>query len=92
MLGDVIQVQVDKEEFKKYMQNMFQEELRGNLETYWLIDIKKMSELTCMSVRFLEDAIVSDPRMRLIEIKKNRKRWWSYQEAMKIIFEITSEW
>lgn len=89
---DVIQVQVDKEEFKRYMQQMFQDEIRGNLESYWLIDLKKMSELTCMSVRFLEDVIVNDPRMKVIEIKRNRKRWWSYQEAMNVIFEITSEW
>lgn len=45
-----------------------------------------------MSKRFLESEIICDPRMKVIERKRSRKRWWPYPEAMKAIQEITSEW
>jgi len=45
-----------------------------------------------MSKRFLEDEILSDPRMRVIERRKSRKRWWFYKQAVEVIKEIVDEW
>lgn len=58
----------------------------------WLVDLEKIAELTCMSKRFLEDEIIKDPRMRVIEIRKTRKRWWVAKQAFEVIQEITNEW
>lgn len=45
-----------------------------------------------MSKRYLEDEVISDVRMKAIEIRKNRKRWWPAEKAFEVIMEITSEW
>ncbi len=57
-----------------------------------LVDINKLSEITCMSVRYLEDEILSDPRIRIHERRKSRKRWWLYEPTIEVIKEITAEW
>jgi len=89
MLPAHIEVNFDKVAIRQYIEQKLNEEMR---EVLWLVDIDKMAELTCMSKRWLEDVITCDVRMRAIEIKKNRKRWWPYRQAFEIINEITSEW
>ncbi|MEB2279265.1 hypothetical protein LAV73_04505 [Lysinibacillus xylanilyticus] len=89
MLPTQIEVNIDKTVVRQYIEKRLDEEIR---ETLWLIDLDKMADLTCMSRRWLEDVIICDVRMRSIEIKKNRKRWWPYRQAFEIINEITSEW
>ncbi|MGA3675992.1 hypothetical protein [Lysinibacillus agricola] len=89
MLPANIELHLDKAEVRRYIEKRLDEEIR---ETLWLIDLDKMSDLTCMSKRWLEEVITCDMRMRAIEIKKNRKRWWPYRQAFEIINEITSEW
>lgn len=84
-----IEVNIDKVAVRQYIEKRLDEEVR---ETLWLVDLEKMAELMCMSRRFLESDIVCDIRMRAIEIKKNRKRWWPYRQAFEVISEITSEW
>ncbi|WP_374963777.1 hypothetical protein [Lysinibacillus sp. RS5] len=89
MLPGSIEVNLDRQAIRQYIEKRLEEEIR---ETLWLIDLDKMSDLTCMSKRWLEDVITCDVRMRSIEIKKNRKRWWPYRQAFEIINEITNEW
>ncbi|QPQ29975.1 hypothetical protein [Lysinibacillus sp. JNUCC 51] len=89
MLPAQIEVNIDKTAVRQYIERRLDEEIR---ETLWLIDLDKMADLTCMSKRWLEDVITCDMRMRAIEIKKNRKRWWPYRQAFEIISEITNEW
>jgi len=89
MLPANIEINLNRQAIKQYIEKRLEEEIR---ETLWLIDLDKMSDLTCMSKRWLEDVITCDIRMRSIEIKKNRKRWWPYRQAFEIINEITSEW
>lgn len=89
MIPANIEVNLDKQAIRQYIEKRLDEEVR---EALWLIDLDKMSELTCMSRRYLEGDIVCDIRMRAIEIKKNRKRWWPYRQAFEVISEITSEW
>ena len=45
-----------------------------------------------MSIRYLEDEILCDPRVRVHERRKNRKRWWLYEPTIEAIKEITVEW
>ncbi|MEQ6050177.1 hypothetical protein U2I53_14100 [Lysinibacillus capsici] len=89
MIPANIEVNFDKQAVRQYIEKRLDEEIR---ETLWLIDLDKMAALTCMSKRWLEDVITCDTRMRSIEIKKNRKRWWPYRQAFEFINEITSEW
>lgn len=89
MLPANIELQLDKQAIRQYIEKRLDEEVR---EVLWLIDLNKMAELTNMSPRFLESEIVCDVRMRAIEIKKNRKRWWPYRAAFEIVHEITNEW
>ncbi|WP_375199499.1 hypothetical protein [Bacillus sp. RS11] len=89
MIPANVELQLDKVAIKQYIEKRLDEEVR---ESLWFIDLKRMSELTNMSPRFLESDIVCDVRMRAIEIKKARKRWWPYHQAFEIINEITSEW
>lgn len=89
MIPANIEVNLDKQAIRLYIEKRLEEEVR---EVLWLIDLEKMAELTCMSKRWLEDVIICDVRMRQIEIKKNRKRWWPYRQAFEVISEITSDW
>ena len=89
MLPANIEVNLDKQAIRQYIEKRLDEELR---EVLWLIDLEKMAELLCMSRRFIESDIVCDVRMRAIEVKKSRKRWWPYRQALEVITEITSEW
>jgi len=57
-----------------------------------LVDINKLTEITCMSARYLEDEILCDSRVRIHERRKRRKRWWLAQPTFEAIDEITAEW
>lgn len=76
---------VIKEEVKKQVNAAIINEL-------WFVDTQKISELTCLSLRFLEEHVFSDIRMRSIEIRKSRKRLWKADLALETIQEIFSEW
>ncbi|MEQ6856285.1 hypothetical protein AAHH17_17620 [Lysinibacillus capsici] len=89
MLPANIEVNLDKKAIRQYIEKQLDEEIR---EVLWWIDLNKMAELTNMSQRFLESELVCDVRMRAIEVKKNRKRWWPARQAFEVITEITSEW
>lgn len=84
-----VEIKINKEEIKEMMAQEIKKTMN---QTFWLVDINRLSELTSMSRGFLENEIICDPRMKVIERKRSRKRWWSYPEAMKAIQEITSEW
>jgi len=89
MIPANIEVNLDKQAIREYIEKRLDEELR---EVLWLIDLNKMAELMSMSPRFLESEVVSDVRMRAIEIKKSRKRWWPARQAFEVISAITNEW
>lgn len=84
-----IEVQIDKNAVRQYINQKFDEEIHQAL---WFVDVKRLADLTCMSERFLEDEFLSDPRMRAIEMKKSRKRWYPAGKAQEVILEIANEW
>ncbi len=89
MIAPQVQVTVDEKAIKEYIQQQLDQSVR---ETLLLVDLEKLAEITSMSKRFLEDEIISDPRMRLLERKKSRKRWWFYKQSLEVIKEIVDEW
>ncbi len=89
MLPAQIEVNIDKVEVRKYIEKRLDEEIR---ETFLLIDLKKMSALLCMSERYIQDELLHDPRIRMLEVRRNRKRWWKYKPLLQAIEEVISEW
>lgn len=84
-----LKVSIDEKSVREFIERELQKQLNQQL---LLADINKLSEVTCMSVRYLESEILCDPRVRIHERKKNRKRWWLAQPTFKAIDEITAEW
>lgn len=84
-----VMVNIDEIAIRDYIQKQLDQQLQ---ESLLLIDLKKMAEITSMSPRFLEEQILRDPRMRLIERRRYRKRWWLYKEAVSVIKAILNEW
>lgn len=84
-----MQVDIDGQAVRDFIESQLQRQINQQLV---LVDINKLSQLTCMSSRYLEEEILCDPRVRMHECKKNRKRWWLAQPTFKAIEEIVSEW
>lgn len=88
MLQDV-SVQFDKQALHDYIQVQIDAAINTRL---WFVTVEDLAKLTNMSKRFLEGEILCDPRMKVIERRKARKRWWPAEQAFKVINEITTEW
>lgn len=84
-----INVDLDQEQIKAYIDKKLDENIHQAL---LFIDINKMAEITTFSRSFLETEILHDPRMKLIERRKARKRVWFYQEAIQVLRKIADEW
>lgn len=89
MIPAEVKVFIDEKAIKEYVHNELQKHVHQQL---LLVDINRLSELTSMSVRYLEDEILPDPRMRIYERRKNRKRWWVAQPTFAAILEIVNGW
>lgn len=89
MIPAEIQIKIDQKQVREFLEKELQKQIHQQL---LLVDINKLAELTCMSVRYLEDEILSDPRVKIHERRKNRKRWWLAQPTFKAIDVITAEW
>lgn len=84
-----IAVRVDKTAIQKHIEKQLDEAIAAQL---WFVDVDKISQLTSMSKRFLEDEVLSDMRMRAIERRKARKRFYPATQALQVITEIMDEW
>ncbi|ALC85735.1 hypothetical protein AM499_07815 [Bacillus sp. FJAT-22090] len=89
MIPAHVSVNIDESAIRDYIQRQLDQQIQ---ESLLLIDLKKMSEITSMSPRYLEEQILRDPRMKIIERRKDRKRWWIYKEAISVILVILDEW
>lgn len=89
MIPATVNVEVDQQAISRIIEEQISKQVHQQL---LLMDINKIAELTSMSVRYLEDEILSDPRVRMYERKKQRKRWWLAQPTLKAIEEIVSSW
>lgn len=85
-----ISVNVNQTEIRDYIQKRLDENLS---QVFFTWDIEEMSKRTCMSKSFLENEFLKDPRMKLIERRKEKgKRFWFYEQSLTIIKEIMDEW
>ena len=84
-----VHIEIDQKEIAWIIDEQIKKQVQQQL---LLLDINKIAELTSMSVRYLEDEILPDPRVRMYERKKKRKRWWLAQPTLKAIEEIVSSW
>ncbi|WGT39056.1 hypothetical protein QH639_25300 [Lysinibacillus sp. 1 U-2021] len=89
MIPSQIEVNLDKKAIQQHIEKQLDNAIQSQL---WLVSVERLAQLTDMSKRWLEDEILCDPRMRAIERKKNRKRWYLAQQAFEVINEITSDW
>lgn len=84
-----VNISVDENALREFINKELSKQINQQLV---LVDVNKLAEVTCMSIRYLEDEILHDPRMRVHEVRKNRKRWWVAQPAFKAIVDIVSAW
>lgn len=85
-----IEVKVNDSEIREYIKAQIDSRLD---EILFLWDIEEMSKRTCMSKSFLENEFLKDPRMRLLERRKEKgKRFWFYEESKQVIKNIMDEW
>lgn len=85
-----IQVVVDQEEIKKQIDEKLDQIHR---EVLFVWDINEMQKRLCMGRTFLEEEILSDDRMRVLQRQRGKgKRFWYYEESLKVIKEIMDEW
>lgn len=85
-----ITVHVNNDELKKYVTQKLEQSLK---EAFFTWDIDQMSKQTCMSRSFLENEFLCDPRMKLLERRKEKgKRYWFYEESKRVMKEIMNEW
>lgn len=85
-----VNLSVDHEEIRKLVNEKLDEAIYQVLFTW---DINEMAKRTCMSKSFLENEFLDDPRMKLLERRKDKgKRFWFYEESLVVIREIMGEW
>ncbi|API92669.1 MULTISPECIES: hypothetical protein [unclassified Virgibacillus] len=85
-----VNIDVDQLEIRKYINEKLDETLKSALFVW---DIEEMSKRTCMSKSFLENEFLHDPRMKLLERRKEKgKRFWFYEQSLEAMKEIMDEW
>ncbi|AEB62433.1 hypothetical protein JDW21_21750 [Bacillus subtilis] len=83
-------VAVNETEIRDYINQQLDQAIR---ESLFVWDIETMSKRTCMSKSFLENEFLRDPRMKLIERRKEKgKRFWFYEESKQVMKDIMDEW
>ncbi|WP_121603811.1 hypothetical protein [Virgibacillus sp. Bac332] len=85
-----VNIDVDQSEIREYIKGKLDETLKKSLFVW---DIEEMSKRTCMSKSFLENEFLHDPRMKLLERRKEKgKRFWFYEQSLEVMKEIMNEW
>lgn len=84
-----VSVEIDEQAIKQYIQSELDKSIHQNL---LFIDINKLVEITSCSKRWLEEELLQDPRIKVCERRKNRKRLWLYPDVAKAIKAIADEW
>ncbi|MCO4849676.1 hypothetical protein [Bacillus vallismortis] len=85
-----LDVDVNQTEIRDYINQQLDQVIR---ESLFVWDIETMSKRTCMSKSFLENEFLRDPRMKLLERRKEKgKRFWFCEESKQVMKEIMDEW
>lgn len=89
MIPVKVEVDIDRDAVKQYLNARLEQEVQ---EAIVMADINRLAAVLSMSPRFLEDEFLRDPRVRIHERRKNRKRWWVYRPTIEAIQQIMDEW
>lgn len=89
MIAGQVQVELNKDQIKAYIKEQLDQQIR---QEYLFVDINKLVEITSCSKRWLEDELLTDPRIRLCERRKNRKRLWLFPDVVHAIREVSDGW
>ncbi len=84
-----VNIELDNKSIKEYIQKKIDEQID---ESLFLVDVETLSKKCSMSRRYLEEEFLKDPRFKLIEKTKVRKRFYYWKEAKRVIEEIIEEW
>lgn len=88
-----LHVSIDNQAIKNYIEKEVDKKINQQL---LLVDINKLSELTSISPRYLEEHILMDPRIKQFERKKSRKRWWIWDNngsgVKGSIIDVINDW
>lgn len=85
-----INIDVDQQQIRDYINKKIDESIK---QTMFMWDINEMAKQTCMSKSFLENEFLQDPRMKLLERRKEKgKRYWFYEESLRVMKQIMDEW
>lgn len=88
MIPSQVQVELDQEKIKQYIKEKLDEQMKHE---YIFIDVVKLEEMTSCSRKWLENELLSHPKVRLCERRKNRKRLYLYPDVVEAIREIADE-
>lgn len=85
-----INLDIDQEEIRRQVNEKLDTAIHQTLFTW---DIDQMAKRTCMSKSFLENEFLHDPRMKILERRKEKgKRYWFYEESLAAMKKIMDEW
>jgi hypothetical protein len=85
-----INLDIDQEEIRKQVNEKLDNAIHQTLFTW---DIDQMAKRTCMSKSFLENEFLHDPRMKLLERRKEKgKRYWFYEQSLEVMKQIMDQW
>ncbi|MGO1059355.1 hypothetical protein ACTL32_09535 [Planococcus sp. FY231025] len=85
-----VKIDINQDEIRQQLNEKLDAAIHQTLFTW---DIDLMSKRTCMSKSFLENEFLHDPRMRLLERRKEKgKRYWFYEESLAVMRQIMNEW
>lgn len=85
-----IDVSINQDEIKEYINEKIDQTLRQTL-LFW--DVVEMEKRMCMSRSFIENEFLHDPRLKLLERRKEKgKRFYPYEESLRIIASIMDSW
>ncbi|MBZ5203237.1 hypothetical protein HU147_18700 [Planomicrobium chinense] len=85
-----INLDIDQEEIRRQVNEKLDTAIHQTLFTW---DIDQMAKRTCMSKSFLENEFLHDPRMKILERRKEKgKRYWFYEESLGAMKKIMDEW
>jgi len=90
MIPAEINVKIDEKVIRERIEKRLDEVIH---DTLILIDVKGLAKKLSMSERFIEDEFLRDSRVRQFEVRKNRKKWFWYQQTIEAVKEIIlTEW
>lgn len=84
-----ISIQIDKKEIEKHIKNQLDDCIQKEM---WWVSAERIAELTDMSLRYADEHVLSDIRMKNIERRRSRKRFYPAKQAFDVVNEIMNAW